>query len=103
MMAATSNIIFLADYRTETGARPTGSPQAGSAEPGGREPGPDSVIEAERLVLILLRECDDLDSFMAVFRTLSRKGVRFSDLPAEPMVLAKWAKQFRNMEPATRT
>lgn len=103
MMTATSNIIFLADYRTDTGARPRGRPQAGSAKPGGREPGPDSAIEAERLVLILLRECDDLDSFMAVFRTLSGKGVRFSDLPAEPMVLAKWAKQFRNMEPATRT
>ncbi len=102
-MTATSNIIFLADYRTDTGARPTGSPQAGSAETGGRKPGPHSVIEAERLVLILLRECDDLDSFMAVSRTLSRKGVRFSDLPAEPMVLAKWAKQFRSMEPVTRT
>lgn len=102
MMTATSNIIFLADYRTETGARPTGSRQAASAEPGGRKPGPDSVIQAERLVLILLRECDDLDSFMAVFRTLSQNGVRFSDLPGEPMVLARWAKQFRSMEPATR-
>ena len=93
MMSPSSNVIRLADYRADKGAQETETANIGQERLWA-----DTIIEAERLVLLLLRECDDLDNFLDVLHTLSRHGVQFADLPAEPMVLVKWAKQFRSME-----
>lgn len=54
------------------------------------------MIEAERIVTILVHEFDDLDNPMPVLHTLAHREFRFGDLPASPMALAGWAKQLRN-------
>lgn len=57
--------------------------------------GAQAMIEVERIVTILMHECDDLDNPMPVLHTLAHREFRFGDLPASPMVLAGWAKQLR--------
>jgi len=73
-----SNVVSLAGYRS-------------------KQQDPHMIAEAERLVWILARDCHDLDDLVSVLHTLSYNGIRLGDLPADPMVLAGWAKQFRNM------
>jgi len=79
-----SNVVSLAGYRAGEHGDPS-------------EHGPHTIAEAERLVWILARDCHDLDDLVSVLHTLSYNGIRLGDLPADPMVLAGWAKQFRNM------
>ena len=55
-----------------------------------------AMIEAERIVTILVHEFDDLDNPMPVLHMLAHRESRFGDLPASPMVLAGWAKRLRN-------
>lgn len=58
-----------------------------------------TISEDERLVLMLARECHDLDDIVSVLRTLSHNAVRLGDIKTDPMVLADWAKKFRGLSP----
>lgn len=79
-----SNIVSLAGYRSGEHGEPS-------------EHAPQTSAQAERLVWVLVRDCHDLDDLVAVLHTLSHNGVRLGDLPADPMVLAGWARRARTM------
>ena len=84
MIEKPSNVVNLAGYRSGEHGEPS-------------EHDPQTSAQAERLVWILARDCHDLDDLVAVLHTLSYNGVRLGDLPADPMVLAGWARKVRNM------
>ena len=78
------NVIVLAELRS------------GREEAALREQLEAGTIDGDaRLVLMLVRECHDLDDIVSVLRTLSYNGVRLGELETDPMVLAGWAKKFR--------